>query len=207
MDNNCTLLNFCGISWINVRMDALWGGLVRWFARVKAAAPGNEKTAAEVFSVRLSVEKALDHYGNAVLRLAYSYLHNMSDAEDVLQDTMIRYLQSAPAFENENHEKAWLLRVASNLSKNRIDYNKIREADELEETLVAEEREDLSFVWEAVKELPDPYREVIHLYYEEGYQTKEISRILGRKESSVRSDLRRGRERLKEILKEAYDFE
>lgn len=73
--------------------------------------------------------------------------------------------------------------------------------------LIAEEREDLSFVWEAVKELPDKYREVIHLHYYEGYPTAHIAKILKRNESTIRSDLRRGRERLKEVLKEAYDFE
>ena len=76
----------------------------------------------------------------------------------------------------------------------------------MEETLVAEDREDLFFVWNVVKTLPPKYREVIHLYYYEGYPTKEISAILKRKESSIRSDLKRGRERLKESLKEAYDF-
>ena len=55
----------------------------------------------------------------------------MQDAEDILQETLIRYLQSVPAFENSEHEKAWLLRVAVNLSKNRIDYNRLRETDEL----------------------------------------------------------------------------
>lgn len=154
-----------------------------------------------------AVEKVLDTYGNAILRLAYSYLHNMSDAEDILQDTLIKYMQSSPVFLTEGHKKAWLLHIAANLSKNKIDYNKIRETDELEETLVAEEREDLSFVWEAVKALPEKYREVIHLYYQEGYPTKEISKILSRNESSVRSDLKRGREALKQVLKEAYDFE
>ena len=139
-------------------------------------------------------------------RLAYPYLHNMSDAEDILQDTLIKYMQSSPAFLTESHKKAWLLHVAANLSKNKIDYNKIRETDELEETLVAEEREDLSFVWEAVKALPEKYREVLHLYYQEGYPTKEISKILNRNESSIRSDLKRGREALKQVLK-AYDFE
>ena len=74
------------------------------------------------------------------------------------------------------------------------------------ERLAAEGREDLSFVWEAVKTLPEQYRAAIHLYYYEGYPTAEIARILQRKESSVRSDLRRGREKLKGILKEAYDF-
>ena len=143
----------------------------------------------------------------SAIETAYSYLHNMSDAEDILQDTLIKYMQSSPAFLTESHKKAWLLHVAANLSKNKIDYNKIRETDELEETLVAEEREDLSFVWEAVKALPEKYREVLHLYYQEGYPTKEISKILNRNESSIRSDLKRGREALKQVLKAAYDFE
>ena len=154
-----------------------------------------------------SVEQALNRYGTIILRLAYSYVHNMNDAEDILQETLIKYMQASPAFESESHEKAWLLRVASNLSKNKIKYNKIRETDELEENLVSEERDDLSFVWEVVKSLPEKYREVIHLYYQEGYSSKEIAAILNHKESSVRTNLKRGREKLKEILKEAYDFE
>lgn len=157
---------------------------------------------------RLKEEAAflLDTYGNRILRLAYSYLHNEQDAEEVLQDTLLKYLQAAPAFESDEHQKAWLLRVAANFSKNRITYNKIRRTDELDETLIAEEREDLSFVWEAIKQLPEKYREVIHLYYYEGYSTVDIARILGRKESTIRSDLRRGREQLKITLKEVYDF-
>ena len=152
-------------------------------------------------------EMILTRFGDSILRYAYTYLHNMSDAEEVLQDTLVQFLKTAPEFESENHEKAWLLRVAANLSKNRIRYNKLRETDELNEELVAEEREDLSFVWEAVKSLPVKYREVIHLFYHEGYQTAQIAKILGRNESTVRSDLRRGREKLKEVLKGEYDFE
>jgi RNA polymerase sigma-70 factor (ECF subfamily) len=149
----------------------------------------------------------IDLYGDKVLRLAYSYLHNMSDAEDILQDTLIQYIKAAPTFESSEHEKAWVLRVAANISKNKIKYNKYRETDELMEELVSEDREDLSFVWEAVKELPDKYREVIHLFYEEGLSTAQIAKVLARRESTVRSDLKRGREKLKTILKEAYDFE
>ena len=55
-----------------------------------------------------------------VLRLAYSYLHNMADAEENLQESLIRFLKTMPRLENERHERAWLLRVAANLSKNRI---------------------------------------------------------------------------------------
>lgn len=144
----------------------------------------------------------LDQYGEHILRLAYSYLHNQSDAEDILQDTLIQYLRTAPVLESPAHEKAWLLRVAGNLSKNLLRAQGYRQADQLEETLVAQEREDLSYVWEAVKALPVPYRETIHLFYYEGYSTAQIARILDQKESTVRSRLKRGREKLRPLLEE-----
>lgn len=164
-------------------------------------------TTVDQASINQKAEEILMHYGNSVLRLAYSYLHNMADAEEILQETLIQYLKTMPVLENKAHEKAWLFRVAGNLSKNRIDYNKIRNTDELNETLVAEQREDLSFVWDAVKMLPVKYREVIHLFYYEDLTTAQIAEILKEKESTIRSRLMRGRERLKSILKEAYDFE
>ncbi|MGI6030061.1 MAG: RNA polymerase sigma factor [Eubacteriales bacterium] len=166
-----------------------------------------QEITAERTSINQKAEEIVEHYGNSILRLAYSYLHNMTDAEEVLQDTLIQYLKTAPVLENESHEKAWLFRVAGNLSKNRIDYNKIRSTDELNETLVAEQREDLSFIWDAVKMLPVKYREVIHLFYYEDLPTAQIADILKEKESTIRSRLMRGREKLKSILKEAYDFE
>lgn len=171
----------------------------------KAKAVSGEN-AANREAVNMQAARVLDEYGNSILRLAYSYLHNMSDAEDILQETLIQFLKTGPLLENTSHEKAWLLKVAANLSKNRIEYNRIRQTDELEETLAADCREDLSFVWEAVKALPDKYREVIHLFHYEGYSTAQIGKLLNRKEATVRSDLRRGRQKLKDILKEAYDF-
>ena len=66
--------------------------------------------------------------------------------------------------------------------------------------------EDQSFVWEAVKDLPVKYREVIHLFYYEGLSTAQIAAILEQKESTVRSHLMRGREKLRSILKEGYDI-
>lgn len=151
-------------------------------------------------------ERMMKNYGNTILRLAYSYVHSMAEAEDVLQDTLIRVLDANPEFENEAHEKAYLLTAAANVAKNRIEYNRRRETDELNEELVSEEREDLAFVWDAVKKLPEQQREVVHLFYQEGYKTAEIAKILGRKESTVRSDLKRAREQLKNVLKEDYDF-
>lgn len=151
-------------------------------------------------------ERFMKQYGNQVLRMAYAYVHNMDEAEDILQETLIKILEVKLESDNEEYIKAYFLRTASNIAKNHISANKRHETDELNEELVAEEKADLSFVWEAVKSLPDPQRDVIHLFYEEGYQTAEIANILDRKEATVRSDLKRAREKLKVILKEVYDF-
>lgn len=177
------------------------------FPDICLMADGEGAPAVPVPKSEEEVARAFDRHGDACLRLAYSYLHNNADAEDILQEVFIRYMGKSPAFESPAHEKAWLLRVTANLSKNRIDYRKVRDADELSEELVAEERQDLSFVWEAVKSLPENQREVIHLFYQEGYQTAEIAEILDMKEATVRSHLKRGRDRLKSILKEEYDFD
>ena len=157
-------------------------------AKLLAANPAREDAQADV---NARAAEILDTHGNAILRYAYSYLHNMEDAEEVLQDTLVQFLKTAPAVESEAHEKAWLLRVA----------------DELNDELVAENRDDLSFVWQAVRDLPEKYRAPVHLFYHEGYSTKQIAEILQRGEANVRSDLHRGRALLREILKEAYDFD
>ena len=174
-------------------------------ARLFAAKETSKATAQDDVSARAA--QILDAHGNAILRYAYSYLHNMADAEEVLQDTLVQFLKTAPRFESEAHEKAWLLRVAGNLSKNRLAYNAVRAADELNDELVAENRDDLSFVWQAVRDLPEKYRAPVHLFYHEGYSTRQIAKILQRGEATVRSDLHRGRQLLREILKEAYDFD
>ena len=181
----------------------LWRAAMRLFAGSETPAePMRSRT-----EVNARAEQLLDRYGNSLLRYAYSYLHNMEDAEEVLQDTLVQFLKTAPAFESEAHEKAWLLRVAGNLSKNRLSYNAVRAADELNDELVAENRNDLSFVWQAVRDLPEKYRAPVHLFYHEGYSTRQIAEILQRGEATVRSDLHRGRALLREILKEAYDFD
>lgn len=174
------------------------------YTRILMLFPAKE-TPASAQSAALA-EHALCTYGQSILRLAYSYLRNQSDAEDILQETLVCLLRSAPEFETQEHEKAWLLHVAANLSKNRLRYNRLRRADPLEETLIAQERPDLAFVWEAVSALPVRWREVLHLYYQEEYSTAEIAQILSRKESTVRSDLRRARIRLKEVLQDDYDL-
>lgn len=185
----------------------LWSNMVLALSKGKSEWSAPASTLGEREELNRRTERILDKHGGSILRLAYSYLHNMSDAEEILQETLIRFLKTAPRFKSKEHEKAWLLRVAANLSKNRIGYNRMRSTDELDEQLAAEQRSDLSFVWEAVKSLPVKYREAVHLFYHEGYSTTQIAKLLDENEATVRSHLSRGRARLKNILKEAYDFE
>lgn len=181
-------------------------GRIRLAIMNAAAAEQREEQAYDA-EADAQAERVFRRYGNNILRYAYMYLHSMEEAEDVLQETMIKYLDSPRRFNGEEHEKAWLLHVAANLAKNRLAFGKRHPSDELDETLAAEHREDLSFVWEAVKSLPVKYREAIHLFYYEGFSTAQVAKILGKNESTVRSLLKRGREQLKSVLKEAYDFE
>ena len=190
-------------NWLIRSIERIFLHFIYWISQYQSS----EKISTSQWEkINSATVRIMNLYGNDILRMAYSYLHNMEDAEDIVQDVLICYWRKAPDKLTGMQEKAWLLKVAANLSKNKLRYKKIREADELSDMLVREEREDLSFVWEAVKELPVKYREAIHLYYYEGYSTSDISNILERNESSVRSDLRRGREQLRGILKEAYDF-
>lgn len=145
----------------------------------------------------------LRRHGDAILRLAFSYLHRRDEAEDVLQDTLLQYIQKAPPFSSQEHEKAWLLRVAANLSKNRLSYWKRHPQEELSDLLLGESEDPaLAAVWDCVKALPPKYRAVIHLYYYEQYSTGEIAGLLGKKESTVRSLLARGRALLRDIWEE-----
>ena len=124
------------IKWMFLQaVTDVWRRLISWFS-----AAGEKKAEIKETPVRTSVymqaEDIIDRYGDMLFRYAYSYLHNLSDAEEILQDTLIQFMKSAPTFTSESHRKAWLLRVAGNLSKNRISYNAIRQTDELKEELV-----------------------------------------------------------------------
>lgn len=155
----------------------------------------------------LRIKHIIELYGDSLFRLACTYLRNEADAQEVVQDTLIRLLRYDPNFADEGKEKAWLMKTTANLSRNRLRFNKVRAAEELDERFAGEEKEDLSFVWDAVTSLPVRYRETVHLFYHEGLSTKEIATVLGRSEAAVRKDLSRARQKLKELLKEAYDFE
>lgn len=151
-----------------------------------------------------AVEQALNKFGNDILRLAYSYMKSRDDAEDIVQEVLIRFMQSAKQFTDEKHVKAWLLFVAANLCKDRLKSSQRKREVAIPEgydVAVSEVREEDSDIGQMVSSLPDKYRVVIHLYYYEEYSTKEIAEIIQKKEATVRSLLKRGREKLEKMMK------
>lgn len=136
---------------------------------------------------------------NTVYRLAYAQMKNTSDADDVYQEVFYRYIRKKPFFENQEHEKAWFIRVTVNCCKTSLKSfwkTKICELDEtFEDTEV--EKEDLSF---ALKKLPKKYSAVLYLFYFEDMNIKEIASALNLKEGNVGVLLSRARQKLKEIL-------
>lgn len=155
----------------------------------------------------LSVGEVLDRYSHMVYRLAFSRTKSRYDTDDVLQEVFLRYIRSAPDFSDEEHRKAWLIRITINCSKTLLSSAWFRKTAPMDDTLYVEMR-DKSEVYYAVMELPIKYRTVIHLFYYEKYPVKEIAFLLGSKESTVKSHLHRARGLLKEKLKgEIFDVQ
>lgn len=145
--------------------------------------------------------EAVARYGSAVYRLAYAMTRSRSDADDVFQEVFLRFRRSAPDFANEEHRRAWLLRVTANCARSLLSSPWRRRALPLEDVYAYTDPES-SNVDAAMARLPGKYRAVVHLFYYEGYQTEEIARILGRSPSTVRAQLTRARQKLRELLKE-----
>lgn len=154
------------------------------------------------------VRRILELYGDSLFRLALVYVKDPADAQDIVQETLIRYVHRAPDFSSGAAEKAWLMQVCANLSKNHLRFRSRHQTSDLCAMAgKGSENADLSYVWQAVASLPEKYREVVHLYYQEGYTATEIGQMLSKKEATVRSLLSRARTKLKDILREEYDFD
>ena len=135
----------------------------------------------------------------AVYRLALSYCRNKEDAEDVVQNTFARLLETKTDFQNQEHVKRWLMRVAINESKNLLKSFWKKNVSSIEVLKTEPEgrmQENIDFI-DQIYKLPPKYRVVIHLYYFEGYRVQEIADILNIAKSKVQVRLLRGRNRLK----------
>ena len=147
------------------------------------------------------LRRVVETYSPMLLRVAMTRVPTPADAEDVVQDVFLRLLTHAPRFRDGEHEKAWLLRTTLHRA---VDLHR-RERDDapLEEACsAAVETPDYGPLLSAVRSLPEAYSAVIHLYYYEGYSIKEIARLLALPVPTVGTRLARGRDRLREMLKE-----
>lgn len=148
------------------------------------------------------VNRAIEKYADTVKRICILHLKNTSDAEDIFQDVFLKYALSQIVFENDSHEKAWIIRVTVNACKDLLKSffrSKTVSIDELI-SLPAPQKEDNSHVLQAVLSLPKKYKDVIYLHYYEGYNANEIGKILDKNENTVYSLLSRGRKILQEKL-------
>lgn len=160
----------------------------------------------EQSAVAQGAAEVLDQYGDMVFRTAYAMVKNTHDAEDIAQDVFVSLVRTHPVFVSAEHQKAWLLRVTINRSKSFLRSAWQQRTEGLPEALSDETftpRE--SAVLDAVASLPQKYRQVVYLYYVEGYSSAELARLLHLPQNTVLSRLSRARGRLAILLKGEFD--
>lgn len=149
-------------------------------------------------------ESVYNKYSDMLYRIALLYLTSSDDAFDAVHDVFVKFMQNTPQFENENHEKAWFIKTVSNKCKDILRKRKIRNHASLDDvTNIAEmQNSDVSNILAALSLIDEKYKEVIVLHYLEGLSANETAKALGISLSAVKMRLMRGRESLKNILKE-----
>ena len=160
---------------------------------------------------RINYTEIVEKYADNIYRVALSYCKNKYDAEDILQNVFLKLLQADIVFEEEEHLRRWLIRVAVNCCKDLSKSfwkKRMVSIDEARQSyshdFSSNEKSDL---YESVMELPQKYRVVMHLYYYEDYSIREIAEILKIKETTVQTQLMRARNKLQHKLKEEGQYD
>lgn len=158
---------------------------------------------------KASLCAAMDAHGDLVYRLVLCRLGSKSDAEDVYQEVFLRLFRDETVFRDEEHLKAWLIRVTVNCCTDLHRSAWFRRRVPLEEWTAAEQpvSEEYADLWNSVAALPQELRTVIYLHYVEGYNTDEIAGMVGCRPTTVRTRLHRARNRLKLELEEGTRYE
>ena len=157
------------------------------------------------------VEQIYQHYSDMVFRVALIYMKNQDDAYDIVHNVFEKMLQKRLHFKDDEHMKAWLIRVTINMCKNLLKSACRNRQVSLEEQQEkgcdyaycdGDEKEQKEEILQAILNIKPVFREVIYLYYYEGYNTKEIGKIVGTNASTIRSRLAKAREILAQILQD-----
>lgn len=150
------------------------------------------------------LERVMQTYGNMLFRIALITLGNASDAEDAVQDTLIKYMRKAPKFQEREHEKAWLLKVTANTCKDLLRFRNRHQTVDIEEIQEFSRETSDTGILEALMSLPEKFRLVLTLYYVEEYPIEVIAKVIGRTTSAVKMRLQKGRKLLEEIYRKEY---
>lgn len=164
----------------------------------------------EQYNIEKVVERLIHEYGNDVLRLAFMYLKDKYLAEDAFQEVFIKVYHNWQQFRNEASEKTWLIRITINVCKDMMKSNWFKKVSfyDFEDIYTIDKKinqvdEEINnkLLFEQVLELPEKYKEVILLYYYQGFSVKEIARILEITTGTVGSLMSRARKLLKKNLR------
>ena len=151
--------------------------------------------------------RAIERYTDTVRRICMIHLKNHADTEDIFQNVFLKYVLSTAVFENEEHEKAWFIRVTINACRDLLK-SFFRSRTVSLDTLLdqpAELTQEDHTVLEAVLALPPKYRDVVYLHYYEGYTAPQIGQILKKNVNTIYTLLNRAKQALKETLGGEYD--
>lgn len=153
-------------------------------------------------SKKAKLERAYDLYADRLYRIALTQLGNDADAQDAVHDVFTKFFTTDIVFLNNEHERAWFIRVLLNRCRDMIRRGKLRTHTDIDDAhdIAAEEKDDHSELIAAVHSLPDKYRTVIILHYLEDIAVEEIAAALSLSVSAVKMRLMRGREMLKTEL-------
>jgi RNA polymerase sigma-70 factor (ECF subfamily) len=147
-------------------------------------------------------EQIVRTYADMVYRIAYRYVKNSIDTDDVFSEVFLAYFKKERTFEGEEHRKAWLIRVTINCAKDLLAQR--AQLQQLhEETLsdpTARDADTYMDLYKAIEGLRPEYREVIKLYYLDDLSVKEIAQILNKNENTIKTQLFRARDTLKSVL-------
>lgn len=152
------------------------------------------------------INEIIEKYSDMVYRIALTRTGCVENAEDIFQDVFVKFSEKNPKFENEEHEKAWFIRVTINMTKNINNSSWNKKIVTLDESIVFETKEE-NDVFSVVCQLPQNYKTVIYLSYYEGYKVKEIASLMKTREGTVKTWLFRAREILKEKLEGGFENE
>lgn len=148
------------------------------------------------------IERVVTQYADTLYRLCLVIIRNEADAADAVQDTFYKYITKSPSFREPEHEKAWLLRVATNISKNYKRFTLMHNHVDIETLYDLQKEQQEYHLMDAINKLPVDYRMVIHLHYYEGYTAKEIASILGISQATALKRLERGRAQIRKMIEE-----